>query len=208
MPGAARSRCAEQRGVALADTQTTKLFYSLVWPQRAAVLRLAQILTGNMTEAEDLAQETLIKAFKAIGGLREGSDVKAWLMTILRNTRIDRLRAGALSAGNVSLEQVELDPPGDLAVMQQWQNPQEVLDGFSDQQVIEALQQLPDAIRWTLLLADVEGWDHKDAAALLDVPVGTIKSRVHRGRAMLREALLPVARQMRLVRDTTGTAEP
>jgi RNA polymerase sigma-70 factor (ECF subfamily) len=65
--------------------------------------------------------------------------------------------------------------------------------------MIQALQRLPEEIRWTLLLVDVEGMDHADAAAVLGVPVGTVKSRAHRGRAMLREALLPMARDLRLI---------
>jgi RNA polymerase sigma-70 factor (ECF subfamily) len=65
--------------------------------------------------------------------------------------------------------------------------------------MIRALQRLPEEIRWTLLLVDVEGMDHADAAAVLGVPVGTVKSRAHRGRAMLREALLPMARDLRLI---------
>ena len=82
-----------------------------------------------------------------------------------------------------------------------WERPDVALAAFSDQQVIDALQRLPEEIRLTLLLVDVEGLDHADAASILDVPEGTIKSRAHRGRGMLREALLPVARDMRLIRD-------
>jgi RNA polymerase sigma-70 factor (ECF subfamily) len=65
--------------------------------------------------------------------------------------------------------------------------------------LIDALRQLPDEIRWTLLLVDVEGMDHADAARVLDVPVGTIKSRAHRGRTMLREALTPLAKELRMI---------
>ena len=78
-------------------------------------------------------------------------------------------------------------------------NPQAVLQGFGDAQIIEALKQLPEEIRWSLLLVDVEQLDQTEAARVLDVPVGTIKSRLHRGRAMLRAALSPLARQMRLI---------
>jgi RNA polymerase sigma-70 factor (ECF subfamily) len=82
-----------------------------------------------------------------------------------------------------------------------WSNPESVLNAFSDQQVIDALRALPEEIRLTLLLVDVEGLDQRDAAGILDVPVGTIKSRAHRGRAMLRESLLPLARELRLIVD-------
>ncbi|MGE5609237.1 MAG: sigma-70 family RNA polymerase sigma factor [Bacillota bacterium] len=185
--------------------QATKRFYSLVWPHLATVLRTAQFLTGNSAEAEDIAQVTMMKAFKSIDSLQDGTDTKAWLMTILRNTRIDHLRSTASSARNVSLEQLAVEPMDSStdagADAETWQNPEQVLQAFSDQQVIDALLELPEEIRWTLLLVDVEQMDHKDAAKILDVPVGTVKSRTHRGRAMLREFLLPVAREMRLVRQ-------
>ena len=76
-----------------------------------------------------------------------------------------------------------------------------LLEQFSDAEMIDALSRLPEEIRWTLLLVDVEGMDHKEAAGVLDVPVGTIKSRAHRGRMMLRDKLLPLARQARIVKD-------
>jgi len=75
------------------------------------------------------------------------------------------------------------------------------LNAFSDADVIDGLQGIAEELRWTLLLVDVEGMDHRDAAEVLGVPVGTIKSRVHRARAMLRQVLLPLARQRRLVRE-------
>jgi RNA polymerase sigma-70 factor (ECF subfamily) len=192
-------------GPNLNERSASHKFHQFIWPHRSVVLRLAQILTGNAAEAEDLAQETLLKAFKAILTLTDGSNPKAWLMRILRNARIDRLRAARPSAGHLSLDELELDPPDNRPeapdVHPGLHDPQEVLNAFSDQQMILALQDLPEDIRWTLLLVDVEGMDHKDAAELLDVPLGTIKSRTHRGRAMLRKTLLPLARQMRLVNE-------
>lgn len=183
------------------NQKATQQFYAIVWPHRATVLRVARILTRGDAEADDLAQETLLKAFKAIERFQEGTNITAWLLAILRNTRIDRLRSGAASSANVSLNQLDLDPADRSIAQERWQNPQEVLNAFSDQQVIDALKDLPEEIRWTLLLVDVEGWDQKLAAEMLEVPVGTIKSRLHRGRAMLREALSPLARQLRMVRE-------
>lgn len=187
------------------QNEATQRFYAVIWPHAPALLRAARYLVRGAAEADDVAQETMIKAFKAIGSLRDGTDARAWLMTILRNTRIDHLRACAVIAGETSLDQSDADPAacsddGHYDEHPAWDNPQELLDGFSDEHVIRALQELPEEIRWTLLLVEVEQIDHEDAAKVLGVPVGTVKSRAFRGRAMLRRALLPVATELRLVR--------
>jgi RNA polymerase sigma-70 factor (ECF subfamily) len=175
----------------LTNSRATELFYKIVWPLRAVVLRAARIQTGNEAEADDLAQETLLKAFKAIGSFTTGTNTKAWLMTILRNTRIDRLRTKSGSTSMLSLDEV-LDEPmaGESTTESDWTNPQQMLAEFSDATVIEALSSISEELRWTLLLVDVEQLDHADAAVILNVPVGTVKSRVHRGHAAVRQALL------------------
>ena len=169
------------------------------------VLRAARIQTGNDAEAEDLAQDTLLKAFKAIESFQTGTNARAWLMTILRNTRVDRLRTAAGSARHVSLNDLAAEPEGPAATQEldpsAWSKPEEMLAAFSDAQVIQALVEISEDLRWTLLLVDVEGMDHQEAAEILGVPVGTVKSRVHRGRAALRQTLLPLARDRRLVVD-------
>lgn len=184
------------------DEATTR-FYALVWPHAPAVLRAARYLVHNPADADDIAQETMIKAFKALGSFKDGTDMRAWLITILRNTRIDHIRSGASAAGNVNLQQAgepagctdDTDSDDDPA----WDSPEELLEAFSDSHVIEALHKLPEEIRWTLLLVEVEEMDHEDAARVMNVPVGTVKSRAFRGRAMLRRTLLPLAKELRLV---------
>lgn len=163
------------------------------------------IQCGNAAEADDLAQETLLKAFKAIATFRPGTSARAWLMTILRNARIDRLRTAAGSARPVSLDARPMELAGPDVAPEPFDpdrdSPDEVLQGFSDQDVIDALQSLSEDLRWTLLLVDVEQLNQDEVAAILGVPLGTIKSRVHRGRAMLRTVLLPLARDRRLVKE-------
>src|SRR5882757_1475308 len=159
----------------LQQREATERFYECVWPHRSALLRVAQILTHDVHDAEDLTQETLVKAFKAIGQFEGGTDAKKWLLTILRNTGIDRRRASTAYAKEVSLDQFPVDLadarlPGNESDDSGWANPQE--------------------IRWTLLLVDVEELKNEEAAAILDVPLGTVKSRAHRGRALLRQALM------------------
>ena len=182
--------------------EATRRFYDLVWPERAIVFRVATILTGSETEAEDLAQETMLKAFRAIGSFAPGTDIKAWLLTILRRTRIDHVRARASSKGTLSFDALEIDLPGRAVEADAdfyGKSPEEVLGAFSDRQVIEALKELPEDIRMTLLLVDVQGLKLEEAAEVLEVPVGTVKSRSHRGRGLLRAALTPIARALRLL---------
>lgn len=159
------------------------------------VLRTALFLTRQPAEADDLAQETMLKAFRALGQLQEETDPRAWVMTILRNTRIDRLRSQKAQRPTVSLDDLPQEPPqkeSDTAdANANWDNPREMMESFGDPQIISALQDLPEDIRWTLLLVDVEGIDHADAAKVLEIPVGTVKSRVHRGHRMLRDVLRP-----------------
>ena len=170
----------------------TKAFYRLIWPHRAVILRTAQFLTHNPMDAEDLAQETLIKAFRNLASLRNEATVKAWLLSILRNTHTDRLR---VRHDEVSLDACEFEPVS-LGQMEEpvsqeelVRDPDVVLDSFSDEQMVRGLRRLPRDIRWTLILVDVEGLSLNEAGEILDVPTGTIKSRLNRGRAMLREKL-------------------
>jgi RNA polymerase sigma-70 factor (ECF subfamily) len=168
----------------------TERFYRALWPERGAVLRTALFLCRNQNEAEDLVQEVFLKAFAAIDKLEEDRGAVPWLMAILRNTRIDRLRSRAAHP-TVSLESLDAEPqvsetpesfPFDPS-------PETLLEALSDQTIIDALHELPEEIRWTLLLVDVHGMELTEAARIEQIPVGTVKSRVHRGRDMLRQLL-------------------
>ncbi len=185
--------------------EATRRFYAEVWPHRAMVLRTAQFLVHNAAEAEDLAQETLMRAFRSIAQLEPDTNPKGWLTSILRHVRIDqvRKRGEAILSGAQALDDMPLaartesaDQTGDVLA---------ALEEFSDQVFINALRRLPEEIRWAVLLVDVQQMEYEDAAALLDVPAGTIKSRIHRGRQMLRDDLLSAnPRLAAQSRDTTG----
>jgi RNA polymerase sigma-70 factor (ECF subfamily) len=170
------------------------------------VLRVAQFLSRNRPTAEDLAQETLLKAFGALDQFRDGTNVKAWLLRILRNTWCDRNRMTAARPAEVSLRELSSEPEtrNEAGAPQAGSDPRAILEGFSDERVIEALQAIPQEMRWTLLLVDVQGLTLEETAEVLQVPTGTIKSRAHRGRQLLREKLLPFARELRLVPDATN----
>jgi len=174
-------------GVLMDQEERAQRFYTHIWPHRAHVLRTARFLTRNAAEAEDLAQEAMMRAFRKMDQLDISSNSKGWLTSILRHVRIDqtRLRGDAIlsEAGNIdgvavaaSADDKEYDP----------RNLTELLERLSDQGMIEALYAVPEEIRWALLLVDVEQMSYEEAAEIMDVPAGTVKSRIHRGRQMLR----------------------
>lgn len=192
------------KGRLLDSDAATDRFYRTIWPHAAMLLRTALVLCHHQAEAEDVSQETLLKAFKSIEQLRDGDDPRPWLLTILRHVRIDRIRQAAAKHSAVSLDGEAIDPADDHAEVasdaDDWVDPEAMLQQFSNAQMIDALKAIPEDIRWTLLLVDVEGIDQKEAADVLGVPLGTVKSRTYRGRSMLRKALLPMARDLRLIR--------
>ncbi len=181
-------------GDGLTDEQQQRA-REVVWPWLATLLRTAQYLTRHEQEAEDLVQETVLKAMRAIDQYRQGTDARAWLLTILRRTRVDWIRRDSRRPHLLSLDGEQAaepaakheEPAGHFDP--QWDDPEAMMESFSDDQLIVALKSLPEEIRWTLLLVDVEQMDHADASVVLEVPVGTIKSRAHRGRRMLRDRL-------------------
>lgn len=175
------------------------------------VLRTAQCLVGHRGHAEDLAQETMIKAMRAIDSFKDGTNLKAWLLTILRRTHIDQLRSTRNRPLQLSLDVNGIDllaaaiPVAEVP-MSPWDDPEQLMNHFNDQSIIDAMGLLSDEIRWTLLLVDVEQMEQAEAAEILEVAVGTIKSRTHRGRALLRELLHDVAVQRGWLRAKEKTS--
>ena len=179
------------------DEQEIRRFKRLAWPYMPVLLRTARYLTRRDDNAEDLVQDVMIKAMKAINTFQDGTDMKAWLMTILRRTHIDLTRSMKRHQNEISLDTV-----GDVAgeepagiFDEHWDQPDQILERLEDQTIIDALKTLPNDIRWTLLLVDVEQMEQAEAARVLDIPVGTVKSRAHRGRKMLRDRLHSVAEE-------------
>jgi RNA polymerase sigma-70 factor (ECF subfamily) len=179
--------------------EATRRFYAHVWPHRAVVLRTARFMTGRGNDADDLAQETLLKAFRAIDTFDVSTNAQAWLMTILRHAHIDRLRGDARGPGRISVEDlgVELQDTHPARSTPDPVDFDALLEQLSDQQVIDGLRRLPVEISWSLMLVDVQQMSYGDAAAVLHVPEGTVKSRVHRGRQMLREELVRISQPTR-----------
>ncbi|MCC5829145.1 MAG: RNA polymerase sigma factor [Phycisphaeraceae bacterium] len=179
-------------------SKSAERFRTEVWPLMADLLRLARILTGDEYLAEDLVQETMLRAYRGLESWRQGTNMRAWLLTIMRNLNVDRIRKQARQITTGSIEEMEIEPsagvPMDDIDPGSWPNPDELLERFSDDQIEAALRQLPDSMRWVLLLVDVQRLSVVEAAAILGVAEGTVKSRASRARAVLRKRLLPLAR--------------
>ena len=156
----------------------------------AAALRM----TRNAADAEDLVQETYLKAYRGFGGFEQGTNLKAWLYRILTNTYINTYRAKKRRP-----EESELDEVEDLylyrriggleAAMAGRSAEDELLERFTDHEVKQAIEALPENFRMAVLLADVEGFAYKEIADILDIPIGTVMSRLHRGRKALQKQL-------------------
>lgn len=169
------------------------IFDQHIWPHADTVVRTARLLLRDPSAADDLAQETFVKAIRFIDKFEVGTDGRAWLLTILRNTRVDVLRKTNREP-RLSIEDLNGEPAAadEACAVPQGHSAERLMEAFGDEDMIAALRTLPEEIRWTLLLVEVEGLAHEDAAPILGVPVGTVKSRTHRGRKMLRAALLPL----------------
>jgi RNA polymerase sigma-70 factor (ECF subfamily) len=147
----------------------------------------AIVLSHNSTEAEDLVQETCLRALRAIGGLRADGSAKSWLFTILRNIWLNRLRHRRTTPDLIELDAEEnrANEPADAA--------QDPLTGYVNrverERVRAAIQQLPAEFREIILLREYEELSYREIAALLDCPRGTVMSRLARARARLRELL-------------------
>ena len=174
--------------VATAGMADRTEFEKIAMPHLNSVFRAALALCGRADEAEDLTQTSVLKAFERFGSFRAGTSCRAWMLRILRNTWIDSLRHRKVVGTVLPMDEGMVAAPAE-ADKTTWSDAADVLENFSDEQVIKALAQLPDEQRLALFLVDVEDMTHDEVAEIMAVAVGTVKSRTSRARAALRESL-------------------
>ena len=167
----------------------------------------AMRMTRNRADAEDLVQETYLKAYRGFGSFTEGTNLRAWLYRILTNTFINTYRARKRRPEESDVEDVE-----ELYLYRRLGGAEsgrlgrsaedEVLDEITESDVKDAIEALPEQFRMAVLLADVEGFQYKEIAEILDIPIGTVMSRLHRGRRALQKSLFEFGRQRGLVDES------
>jgi RNA polymerase sigma-70 factor (ECF subfamily) len=184
--------------------QRREEFEEVALPHTDALFNLALNLTRNRRDAEDLVQEAFLRAYRFFDSYQSGTNVKAWLFRILRNTFINRYRARKIRPEETDFAKIEAtyeqmiedtflrehSPPSPEAL---------VMDGVLDVEIQQAMARLPEEYRTVVLMALLEEMSYKDIAAAMSIPLGTVMSRLHRGRKLLQASLLEFARRKGIV---------
>lgn len=167
-------------------------------------------MTRNPADAEDLVQEAMLRAYRSFESFEAGTNLKAWLFRILTNAYINTYRKKQREPQKVSADELE-----DFDLYRELKNhdPQFdaspetiVLDSLVDSDIIDAIDDLPEQFRLAVVLSDVEGFSYAEMAEIMDVPLGTVMSRLHRGRKALQKRLLELAQERGIVKSSAGPA--
>ena len=191
-----------EQGVTTEQRRLEERFERDALPLMPELYAGAMRLTRNPSDAEDLLQEAYLRAYRGFGSFEEGTNLRAWLYRILTNAYINTYRKRQREPQTISSD----DAPEWYLYDQLSEDGREpsaeteVLESLPDEEVQEALAELPEQFRMAVLLADVEGFSYKEIAEILEIPIGTVMSRLHRGRRALEKRLWDVVRERGLVK--------
>jgi RNA polymerase sigma-70 factor (ECF subfamily) len=189
-----------------AEQQLGWSFEAAALPFLDSLYNMAFRLTRNAEDAEDLVQETYFKAYKHYDKFEAGTNIKAWLFRILKNSFINNYRKRQAQPPQSAFSEIEESLENLVAHQdagQRIKDPeQEILDTILDEDVQKAIDALNEDYRLVIHLVDLEGFSYKEAAEILEVPVGTVMSRLYRGRRMLEQVLLKYAREHGYLRSS------
>ena len=172
-------------------------------------------MTRSRSDAEDLVQETYIKGWRSFHTFQEGTNLRAWLFRIMTNTYINKYNAQKRKGTEVELDDIEelflYKRLGSIDQSQLSSSAEDqMLELFTDDEVKNALEELPEDFRVPVLLSDVDGFSYKEIAEMLEIPIGTVMSRLHRGRKAMQKMLYEYARDRGLIVEPVtieGTGE-
>lgn len=189
-------------------TAPTEDFEAGVLAQLDSLYRTALRMTNNPQEAEDLVQETMLKAFRFSDSYQRGTNLRAWLFRILNTSAINRYRKQASHPMTTSLPEGEefylYNRIRDLSGQELTTGAEdEVLSQYLDEDVYKALSDLPPNFRMPIILADIEGLSYKEIAEALQIPIGTVMSRISRGRRQLQRSLWEYAKERGYVKEVS-----
>ena len=189
-------------------------FADMAMEHMPALYGAALRMTRKPADAEDLVQETYLRAYRGFGGFTEGTNLRAWLYRILTNTFINTYRAKKRRPQETDVEDVEdlylYRRLGGESTAPTGRSPEDlVMENIQEDEVKAAIEALPDQFRIAVLLADVEGFSYQEIAEITEVPIGTVMSRIHRGRRALQKALFEFGKRRGLVDDShNGDGQP
>jgi RNA polymerase sigma-70 factor (ECF subfamily) len=175
------------------------------------LLAVGSRLTRSTAEAEDLVQDTLLKAIRAREHFTPGSNMRAWLLRILTNTFINRYRRGGLERS--VLDGPDADPLADgwigASTMEAMRDPESrAMRALLEKEIVAALDELPEEFRLAVVLSDVEELSYKEISEIMGCPIGTVMSRLHRGRRLLKRRLYDHARTLGIVGPEDEVGKP
>jgi RNA polymerase sigma-70 factor (ECF subfamily) len=195
-------RVSALKGGAGIATEVQERFESEVMPLTGQLYGAALRLTRNPADAEDLVQQTFMRAYQSFDRFEQGTNLRAWLFKILTNAFISGYRKRQREPKVVSVDENERLVEASLTPEAQ------ILENLPDEEVKRALEELPEQFRTAVLLADVEGFSYQEIADIMEVPIGTVMSRLHRGRKLLQRALWEYARTHGLVDEKEPWTTP
>jgi len=193
------------------DPEAQERFERDALPLLDSLYGAALRMTRNPADAEDLVQETMLRAYRAFDRFEAGTNLKAWLFRILTNAYINVYRRRQREPQKVSSDELE-----DFDLYQElkdhdpsWDETPEnlVLDNLVDSDILQSIEDLPEQFRLAVVLSDIEGFTYAEMAEIMDVPMGTVMSRLHRGRKALQKRLWELARERGIVKGAASDGE-
>ena len=186
-----------------------RLFEEIAFEHLDSMYSTALRLTQNQQDSEDLIQDTFLKAYQFFNRFEPGTNFKAWIFKILMNTFINRYHKKMRTPQSIQFEKVEYTIEADVLPEEYhllMKNKDQFKDLFNDE-VISAVEQMPQTYRIAVLLCDLEEFSYKEISDMLDIPIGTVMSRISRGRKFLQKALIDYAKKEGYIREKQSVKE-